>query len=342
MRLLVLGGTLFLGRHVVDAALARGHTVTAFTRGLTDPGAFPQIEHLHGDRTRDLSTLDDGTWDAVVDTSCYLPRVARLSAETLASHAAHYVFVSSISAYAEPLTPGYDETAPVAQLSDPTDQETFSFERYGALKALCESEVQRAFGADRTLVVRPGLIVGPHDPSNRFTYWVMRIARGGEVAAPGSPDAPTEFIDARDLAAWMVHCAESRVAGVMNASGPASPTTLGDVLRTCVRVSGADARLTWIDEATLLAHHVTPWTEMPLWIPAADLAVTDCNTERARSAGLVHRSVEDTVRDTLAFFTEAERDPVLAARIERGRKMPTGLSIERERELLDAWRATSS
>ena len=203
MKLLILGGTKFLGRHAVDAALAAGHEVTTFTRGQTNPELHPEIEHLHGDRDGSLDALAGRTWDGVVDTSGYVPRIVRRSAELLRDSVARYVFVSSISAYGDFSAPITEET-PVAELEDPDTEEIM--ESYGALKAACERVVEGVYG-DRSARVRAGLIVGPFDPTDRFTYWPRRIAAGGTVLAPGDPEAPVQFVDARDLAAWLVHVA---------------------------------------------------------------------------------------------------------------------------------------
>ncbi len=216
MKLLVLGGTKFLGRHAVDAALAGGHNVTIFTRGQTNPELFPGVERLRGDRDGDLDALRGGSWDGVVDTSGYVPRIVRQSAELLHDRVGRYVFVSSISVYDDFSSPP-TETSAVAELEDPATEEIE--ENYGALKAACEGVVEEIYG-DRSARVRAGLIVGPHDPTDRFTYWPRRIALGGEVLGPGDPDAPVQFIDARDLAAWLVNLALEGPGGTYNAHRP--------------------------------------------------------------------------------------------------------------------------
>src|SRR5215213_1190009 len=222
MRILILGGTVFLGRHVAEAALARGHDLTLFNRGQTNPELFPDVERLRGDRTGDLAALSGREWDAVVDTSGYVPRAVRASAELLRDSARHYTFVSSISVYAS-YAEAVTEDSPVAQLDGASAEELApDFSNYGALKALCEEEAERAFGG-RALNVRAGLIVGPHDPTGRFTYWPHRIARGGEVLAPGAPRRPVQLIDVRDLAAWIVDSAETGLAGRFNAVSPPVP-----------------------------------------------------------------------------------------------------------------------
>jgi 2'-hydroxyisoflavone reductase len=318
MRLLVLGGTKFLGRHAVDAALAAGHEVTIFNRGQTRPDAFPQVERLRGDRDGSLGALASREWDGVVDTSGYVPRVVRQSSELLRGAVGRYVFVSSISVYAD-LSRPVDESTRVAALEDPASERVEA--DYGALKAACERVVTGVYG-ERGTSVRAGLIVGPYDPTDRFTYWPRRLAAGGVVLAPGKPSAPVQLIDARDLGAWLVRLAESGPGGVLNATGPAEPLTLGELLERAGRAVDSDARLVWVDEQRLLDAGVEPWTELPLWAPGAEYAgMQRADIRRALAAGLRFRPVEETARDTLAWSREA------------GEQRPT-LSREREAELL--------
>jgi len=326
LRILVLGGTRFLGRHFVEAALAAGHVPTLFHRGRTNPDLFPGVERITGDRDGGLEALAGRTWDAVLDPSGYFPRVVSASARALGGSTARYLFVSSISVYAEPLAVGLDESAPVATLADPTVEE-ITGETYGGLKALCEQAVRDAFG-ERATVVRPGLIVGPHDTTDRFPYWPRRLARGGEVLAPGRPDAPTQFVDARDLATWMLRLLERDVPGTFNATGPASPLTLGECLTRIAAAVGGDARLTWVDEAFLREQGVQPWLEMPLWLHEADQAMDRVSNARARAEGIAFRPLEDTARDTLAW--ERTRPP-------EARAASPALRPEREAEVLAAW-----
>jgi 2'-hydroxyisoflavone reductase len=320
MKLLILGGTKFLGRHAVAAARAAGHDVTIFTRGQTNPDVFPEIEHLQGDRDGDLTSLEGRTWDGVVDTSGYVPRILRQSAELLRDAVGRYVFVSSISAYADFSKP-IDESTPVAQLEDPTTEEIM--EHYGALKAACEVVIDEVYG-DRGASVRAGLIVGPYDPTDRLTYWPRRIAAGGDVLGPGDPSAPVQFIDARDLAAWLVKLALEGPGGVFNATGPAEPLTFADFLERARTAIGSDARVVWVDEQTVLDAEVEAWSELPLWLPGNDYAgMARADTQRARAAGLTFRPLEETVVDTLAWDRTVEGD------------RPT-LSREKERVVLDA------
>ena len=331
MEILILGGTLFLGRHLVEAARARGHRVTLFHRGHTNPDVFPDVEHLLGDRDGGLDALGGRRWDAAIDTSGYVPRVVQASAERLAEAADHYTFVSSMSVYAG-MKPGLDESSPVATLPDGTG-EAVTGESYGALKALCERAVTAAF-AGRALTVRPGLIVGPHDPTDRFTWWTRRIARGGEVLAPADPAAPVQLIDARDLAGWMIERIEKRSTGVFNATGPPAPLALGRVLETCRAVAGSDARFTWVEEELLLERGVQPWTELPLWVPRADAGFLQVDCARAWGAGLGARPLEETARDTLAW----DRATPLEGRPQKpGVTFPVGLAPAREAELLREW-----
>ena len=318
MRVLVLGGTKFLGRHTVDAALAAGHDVTIFTRGRTNPDLFPQVEHLRGDRDGDLGALAGREWDAVVDTSGFVPRVVRQSAELLRDAVGRYVFVSSISVYADFSQP-VTEATPVAQLGDPAGENVEA--DYGALKAACEDVVSEVYG-ERGSSVRAGLIVGPFDPTDRFTYWPRRLAEGGDVLAPGDPAAPAQFVDARDLALWFLQLAEHGPGGVFNATGPREPMTLRELLERTIRAVGSGARLVWADEERLVAAGVEPWTELPLWAPGAEYAgLQRADTRRALAAGLTFRPVEETARDTLAWSRDA------------GEQRPT-LTREREAELL--------
>ena len=318
MKLLVLGGTKFLGRHAVDAALADGHNVTIFTRGKTNAELFPEVEHLTGDRDGALDALAGRSWDGVVDTSGYVPRIFRQSVELLRDAVERYVFVSSVSVYGDFREPVTEET-PVAELEDPASEDVEA--DYGALKAACEAVLDEVYG-DRGASVRAGLIVGPFDPTDRFTYWPRRLADGGDVLAPGDPAAPVQFIDARDLGAWLVRLAAGGPGGVFNATGPAEPLTLGALLDEANDAIGAGARLVWTDEQRILDAEVQPWMELPLWIPGDEYSgMQRTDIRRALAAGLTFRPVRDTVLDTLAWSREA------------GEQRPT-LTREREREIL--------
>jgi 2'-hydroxyisoflavone reductase len=319
VRLCVLGGTAFLGRALVDVALARGHEVTLFNRGRTNPGLFPEVERLVGDRDGDLRALDGRHWDAVIDTSGYVPRVVRAAAETL-SDSGLYCFVSSISVY-EDFSVRMDEESALAPLGeDPIDELTADYSNYGALKALCEGAVREVF-ATRALVIRPGLIVGPHDPTGRFTYWPHRIARGGTVAAPAPPERKVQFIDVRDLGAWMVELCERGVGGRFNATN--TGVSWSDLLESCCRVSGAEVEVDWLPSDFLVGHGVTEWRALPMWFPEPAMAgANDAVVDRALEAGLRFRPLDDTVRGALEDAPTTET---------------AGLAPEREAALLAEW-----
>ncbi|HXY72348.1 MAG TPA: NAD-dependent epimerase/dehydratase family protein [Actinomycetota bacterium] len=332
MRLLILGGTHFLGRHAADQALARGDEVTLFNRGKSAPGLFSDAEEMRGDRDGGLDPLRGRTFDAVLDTSGYVPRVVAQSAELLAPAVGRYLFVSSESVYAVARGgPPVDEDGPLAEPPPPGVEEVM--EHYGGLKVACERVVQESFG-DRATVVRPGLIVGPFDPSNRFTYWVRRMhdaADGRPVLAPAPPDRRVQFIDGRDLASWMLRLLESGTPGVFNADGPAGPLTMREALAACAAAAGTTPDVVWADESFLLEQKVEPWMGLPLWIPESDpegLAVFD--NRRAVAAGLSFRPAEETAADTLAW--ELARPPGPLG------EFWAGISREREDEVLAAWR----
>ena len=326
MRLLILGGTRFVGRHLVAAALARGHAVTLFHRGRTNPGLHDGVERVLGERDGGLAALDGRTFDAVVDVSGYFPRIVGQSARAFANGIRRYLFVSTISVYAEPMARGANEDAPLLTTEKP-EEESLAGTQYGAMKALSEQVVRETYG-ERATIVRPGLVVGPHDYTGRFSYWPRRLARGGEALAPGDPAAPVQMIDARDMAAFMVDLLERDVAGTFHATGPAGPLTLGATLERVGRAVGADARLTWLAEDFLREREVEPWTGLPLWVPAAAQAFLTLDNARAVAAGLRFRPLEDTARDTLAW--ERATPPADLP--------PSGaLTPEREAELLAAW-----
>jgi 2'-hydroxyisoflavone reductase len=316
--LLLLGGPKFVGRAVIDVALARGHEVTLFNRGTTGAGLYPELDRVVGDRDGGLEGLRGREWDAVVDTSGYLPRVVGQSAGLLADAVGHYVFVSSISVYAS-FAEVVDEGSELAELSAPGSEDISA--DYGALKALCEREVDTAFPG-RSTAVRAGLIVGPHDPTGRFTYWPHRVARGGDVLVPGPAWRPVQLVDVRDLAAWIVTAAEERLSGPFNATGPA---TMGAVLDAARRASGSTARAVEVDDAFLTGQGVGEWMELPLWIdPSNDdwRHFMEVDATRATAAGLTFRPLDETVAGALAE----------AALVEG-----VGLTPERETELLTAW-----
>jgi 2'-hydroxyisoflavone reductase len=328
MNLLILGGTVFLGRHLVTAAQDRGHHITLFNRGRTNPELFPDVEKIHGNRAADLDKLDNRRWDAVIDTSGYLPGVVYASAKALAGRVGRYLFISTISVYADFNRLHMDESAPVGRLEQP-EQAELSNETYGPLKVHCEDAVQAVYG-EQSLVIRPGLIVGPYDPTDRFTYWPMRIAQGGEVLAPEGPHVPIQFIDGRDLAEWCILGTENGLSGVYNATGPAAPYTLGELLTACQVVAGSSADITWVSAAFLAEHQVIPFGELPLWVPEESRGISTVDCRRAIAAGVAFRPPEETVQDTLAWRRTLPDAPALRA----------GLTPARESELLAAWRTS--
>jgi 2'-hydroxyisoflavone reductase len=321
VKILVLGGTKFLGRAAVEVALERGHEVTLFNRGETNPELFPDAEKLRGDRTEDLAGLDGRRWDGVIDPSGYFPGVVRRSAEALGG-SGRYLFISSVSVYAD-FSEGPNEDSPRAELAEghPADEMLPEYENYGALKALCEDVVWDVFG-DRATIVRPGLIVGPHDPTGRFTYWPHRVARGGELVVPAPAERTVQFVDARDLGAWLVELLERDEGGAFN--GTRSRVSWAELLDACLAVTGSDAEPVWIPDEFLLAQEVGEWMELPMWLADPDwVGMNQADVSRAEAAGLVHRPLENTIRDTL---DDAETTD------------DAGMKPERERKLLEAWR----
>ncbi len=329
MHILIIGGTGFSGYFAAETALAQGHTLTLFNRGRRDREAFPQAEHLTGDRTTDdIEQLRGRTFDAVIDMVGYLPKQVKRSVDLLKGSVGRYLLISSCSVYTEPYTPGRAEDGPIALHGDPEAEEVTG-ENYGPLKVLCEQAVQDGLG-NRALIVRPGLIVGPRDPTNRFDYWVERVAAGGEVLAPSSPTYPVQFVDARDLGVWLVKALGANLSGVYNAICP--PLNLGDLLESCRRVSGSDATFTYVGEAFLTAQGITPWSDLPLWLPSDQAGFMQVDGSKAAAAGLNYRAVDDTVRGTLNWVN-ANR-----AIFEQRR---TALSREREEQLRAAWHRES-
>ena len=345
MKLLILGGTRFLGYPLVTAALARQHDLTLFHRGTHAVAAPTNVKVIYGDRHHNLAKLHGHQWDAVIDTCGYLPQSVRASAEALAEAMAQYTFISSLSVYADYRVSGLDETAPVATLtseqlrqanaidtSGPVSAETYG-KMYGALKALCEQAIEDVLPG-RVLSIRPGLIVGAYDYTDRFTYWAARVARGGAVLAPGRPQRYVQFIDVRDLADWIIQMVERRHTGIYNATGLPETRTMATVLEACRTVSDSDASFTWVSESFLLAEHVTPWTEMPLWLPEDTMphmqGLMAVNCQKALAAGLRYRFLHETISDTLRWHAAQEQ----------GRKLQAGLTADREQQLLQKWHVT--
>ena len=340
LNLLILGGTGFLGPAVVDAAIGRGHTMTLFNRGRTNPELFADLERLRGDRDPDqddgLTALEGRSWDAVIDTSGYFPRIVTASASMLADVTRQYVYISSISVYSDNSIVNMDESGPLATIDDPTLEEFGDqYQYYGPLKALCEQAAEDAMPG-RVTNIRPGLIVGPRDNVPRFTYWPVRAERGAEVLAPGNPDDPVQFIDARDLADFVIKTIEDGTTGVFNATGPNSPTTIAELLYGCKAVTGGDATFTWVPADFLAEHEIQPWAQLPVWIPPTEgyAGFHTVNIDKAIAAGLQSRPLADTVRDTLDWFHQWPPEEDFPWR--------DCITAEREAEVLAAWHASQA
>jgi 2'-hydroxyisoflavone reductase len=328
VKLLIIGGTKFLGPHLVRAALASGHELTLFNRGLFAPAPPEGVEHVQGNRDGEIGRLAGRRFDVVIDTCGFVPRVVRESVAQLADAVERYIFVSTISVYQDPLGGSFAEEEPTAVLADPATEEVTN-EAYGGLKALCEREVMTRMPG-RAMVVRPGLIVGPLDPSDRFTYWPTRFALGGDVLVPGAPEADVSFIDVRDVAQWLVHAAERRLTDIFNAGGAYGTTTMGDVIEACRSAAGA-GRAVWVSEDFVLSHGVAPWTELPLWIPQGEDSLIRASSARAIAAGLHYRPIVETVQATLEW----------SAGLGLERPLRAGLTRSREADLLAAWSSTA-
>lgn len=337
LHMLVLGGTGFIGPALVEIAQKRGHTLTLFNRGRTKPGLFPELEKLVGDRDPDkgegIKALKDRKFDVVFDDCGYYPRHVKASAEMLAPNVKHYVYVSSISCYAKNDVEGADETAECGTMPDPTlEKMGANYEFYGPLKALCEQAAEKALPG-KTTIVRPGYIVGPGDPTGRFTYWPVRFDRGGEIAVPGAASDPLQVIDVRDLAEWMVLLAEQRTIGVFNACGPEKKLPWGDVVEACKRASSAkDVKVRWVPFETLDAHKEDPVYQLPfpIWAPyaAETKGFHTVSNARAVKAGLKFRSIDAIAKDTLAWWKTLPDD-------DRSKKL-SGPTPEQEQALFKA------
>jgi len=348
MKLLILGGTRFAGRHLVTAALARNHEITLFNRGKHPSAALTSVETIYGDRNSDLAKLQGRRWDAVVDTCGYLPRTVRASVEILSHSVDRYVFISSLSVYADVSVFGIDETAPIATLTSEQLEKANEIdssgeasavtygEMYGGLKALCEQAAEEVL-PNRVLIIRPGLIVGSYDYTDRFTYWVQRIARGnevGEVLAPGRPDHYIQLIDVRDLAEWTVRMIERKETGVYNANGLPNSLTMERALEECKMVSDSDASFTWVSDNFLTQERVAPWSEMPFWMPEEGaphlkgFMFINCN--KAVGAGLSFRHLNETITDTLTWRETNRLNEELKA----------GIDPDKEQRLLRKWHET--
>ncbi|MFZ1376976.1 MAG: SDR family oxidoreductase [Geothrix sp.] len=336
-RILILGGTGFLGPATIEIAQARGHQVTMFNRGKTRPDLFPGVARLHGDRDPKkgdgLKELETGTWDAVIDNSGYYPRMVGASAALLAPRAKQYLYISSISAYKEPNPENGTEDAPLASMPDPT-LETMgkSYEYYGALKALCEQAAAKAMPG-RTAIIRPGYIVGPDDPTGRFTYWPVRFDKGGEIAVPGAPTDPVQIIDVRDLAAWLVHLVEQGTTGAFNACGPEKKLPWGDLIAACQKAGNPSAKPVWIPAEFVVKQE---GVDFPIWAPyvGETKGFSTWRNDRAVKAGLTFRPASETVKDTLAWYKTQEK-------VEKGRNKLAGPAADAEAKFIAAWRESA-
>ena len=340
LRILILGGTGFTGPFQVSYALSRGHKVTVFNRGKTHPGELPkEAEQLIGDRNGQLDALKGRQWDVVIDIPTTLPVWVRDAAQILKGNVDRYVFISTISVYSDNSKPGMDESGPLARYEGADamkeTQATLLASRYGLygpLKVLSEQEAEKWFPG-KALIIRPGLIVGPGDETDRFTYWPVRLDRGGEVLAPGAPTDPVQFIDARDLAEWTIRMVEQGTTGIFNATGPRSKLGIGDMLDGIKKATTSESRFTWVDADFLTAQKVRAWSDMPVWVPprGGSAGFAEISISRALAKGLTFRPIPDTAKATLEWFRKQPAD--------RQAKLKSGLTPGRETEVLAAWHA---
>ncbi len=328
MNILVIGGTRFFGRAFTEQALGKGHNVTVFHRGQSDSEHFDDATRVIGDRHEDLEKLGDGPWDAVLDTCAFVPGSVTQAAEYLKDKVKHYIFVSSISVYTE--STEINRTEDTELLTHPEDEpvDEMKMETYGSLKVLCEQAAEAAMPGKVTQI-RPGLIVGPHDASNRFTYWATRVAKGGDVLVPGDASSVVQIIDARDLADFALTVIENQTIGTFHVTGPQEPHPLKTIIETAKDISGSDANFVHVDEQWLLENEVGPWMELPLWLPSEEgQAMMNVDIQRALDAGLSIRPLEETIRDTLDWYNDINGDE---------KEWAAGMKPEREAELLQKW-----
>lgn len=330
MRILLIGGTVFVGRHLAAELVKQGHELTLFNRGKTRQGLFPGVREVHGDRDGGLDVLADESFDWVVDTCGYVPRVVGDSAQFFKDRAQHYLFVSTVSVYPTTDQAGIDESGTVAVIEDP-ETEVVDGRTYGALKALCEERVLEAFG-DRALIPRPGIVMGPEDPTDRFTRWVARIAEGGEFLAPEDKNQPVELIDARDLASWMALQIKNGNCGIFNTAGAMGSMTMGSMIEGCVKGAGASATPRWVGAETLQAADINGPSELPFWLPdPAAWGLFQVTSAKAADCGLRYRPLEQTVADTLAWVQQRSE----------GSTMKVGVPADKEAEVLAGLESTA-
>jgi 2'-hydroxyisoflavone reductase len=323
MKILVIGGTRFLGRTLVETALKQEHELTLFNRGKSNPGLFPDVERITGDRNTDLELLHGRKWDIVVDTCGYVPRIVKKSAEMLKDSVERYIFISTINVYADYSKPGIDENSRLGKIEHETVEEVTG-ETYGPLKVLCENALKQLY-PERFILLRCGLIVGPYDPTDRFTYWPVRVQRRGEILCPSPPDMQVQFIDARDLAHFILYLAKNRASGVFNTTGPAEKLTMQEFLDTCNAHTGDRASLTWVSEEFITNNEMD---HIPMWTPMQWRGIFEVNCTKAISSGLKFRPLRETLRDTLAWHSTRPVDY----------ELKVGLKPEKEKELLEKWR----
>ena len=335
LNILILGGTGFLGPHTVRAAMLRGHKVTLFNRGRSNPNLFQQLETIIGDRnTADIKRLSNRKWDAVIDTSAYFPRSVNMAMNVLKENVEQYLFVSTISVYANWPKPGMDESTPVGTIEDKTTEKVTG-STYGPLKALCEQAAEKHMQG-KVSVIRPGLIVGPGDKTDRFTYWPIRIKKGGEVLAPGDGNDFVQYIDVRDLGEWMVHCLEHQVTGTFNAQIKGGDITIKQLLETCVNTLNPQTKLVWVPTEFLEKHEVSPWQEMPVWLPPKDnyKGAGTMSSAKAYANGLKQRPIETVVTDCYKWF--------ITLPSKRQTSLRAGISVEKEAKVLKAWKEANT
>ncbi|MFT7618261.1 MAG: 2'-hydroxyisoflavone reductase [Planctomycetota bacterium] len=329
MKVLIIGGTSLIGPHVVATLKKRGHEITLFNRGRTNTHLFPELEKLRGDRNKDLSALKGRKWDVVIDNCGYFPKQIRKSTAVL-KDSGFYMFISSVSAFANAHLEDTNDNSPLGKIDNPEEQERITGANYGPLKACCERETTKAFPG-QSVIVRPGLIVGPGDSSDRFTYWPTRSARGGEMLAPGKPEWGTQFIDVRDLADWMVHLCEKKTLGTFSALGPNKPLPFGDLLESCKRTSQSDAKFLWMTPEFMKANKISAWGDMPLYVHPSDNMKRPAmiSNKTSVAAGLKFRPVDETTKATLDYHLSRDKT----------RKFRAGISAKREAEVIKIWHA---
>jgi 2'-hydroxyisoflavone reductase len=341
MKILIIGGTRFLGRFLVEEALKHNHDITLFNRG-NNKTEFIHVEQIHGDRNKEIELLKSQKWDAVIDTCAYWPQSVNKSAEILKDNVGQYVLISTISVYKDFSKKNFNEDADLLTMPMEQADELFKegdsaiMSKYGELKALCEQALLNLLPTKST-IIRPGLIVGPYDGSDRFTYWVKRVHDGGKILAPGRPERMVQYIDVRDLAKWTIHMVENQKFGIFNATGLEVNLTMESMLQSIRKGLNAEAEFIWIEDRFLLENQVGPWMELPLWLPDGPLAdgtdmsgMLSADTTRALEAGLTFRSVEETAKDTLTWYLGKDTS----------QPMKAGMKKDKEEQLLEKWQTS--